>query len=150
LLLIEYRQGKPIKEPVHSEEIGNDTCRLLYSPGLVQGIAAGDVFRMIDGDGAFEVIRRGGNLCIQIFSEQPVAPFRAELTERVSRLGGSLDGAIERGLVFTVPVSAGFPAVEAVFKEWVAQHPGWEWYFGNVYDPRDGVTPLGWWEKQTP
>ena len=45
----------------------------------------------------------------------------------------------------TVPVSAGFPAIEAVFNAWVAEHPGWEWSFGNVYDPADGVTPLGWW-----
>lgn len=145
LLLVEHRQGKPLKEPVHAEEVGPGMYRLFHSPGLVQGIAAGDEFRMVDGDGAFEVIRRGGNLSIQVFSKEPVAPFRAELVERVGQLGGSLDGAIDRGLVFTVPVSVGFRAVEAVFNEWVAEHPGWEWYFGNVYDPVDGVTPLGWW-----
>lgn len=61
------------------------------------------------------------------------------------RLGGALDGAIERGLMFTVPVSAGFRAGEAVHNVGVAEHPGWEWFFGNVYDPKDGVTPLDWW-----
>ena len=146
LLLIEYRQGQPIKEPVHVEEIGDGLFRLLHSPGFVRGIAAGDEFRSVGADGAFEVIRRGGNLAVQVFSAEAVEPLRAELTERVARLGGSLDGAIERGLAFTVPVSAGFPAVEAVFNRWVAEHPGWEWYFGNVYDPVDGVTPLRWWE----
>jgi hypothetical protein len=63
----------------------------------------------------------------------------------VAQLGGSQDGAIERGLAFTIPVSAGFAAVEAVFNAWVAEHAGWEWHYGNVYDPADGVTPLGWW-----
>ena len=145
LLLIEYREGRPLKEPVHAEEVGHGVFRLLDSPGLVQGIAAGDEFRLVGGDGAFEVTRRGGNLAVQVFSTGPVAPHRAELAERVARLGGTLDGAVERGLVFTVPVSAGFPAVEAVFNGWVAERPGWEWYFGNVYDPVDGVTPLGWW-----
>jgi hypothetical protein len=145
LLLIEYRQGQPLKEPVHAEEVAGGVFRLLYSPGLVQGIAAGDEFRLKDDAGAFEVTRRGGNLAVQVFSSEPVAPYQAELVERVARLGGSLDGAIERGLAFTVPVSVGFPAVEAVFNGWVADHPDWEWYYGNVYDPADGITPLGWW-----
>lgn len=148
LLLIEYRQGQPLKEPVHAEEIGGGAYRLLYTPGLVQGIAAGDEFRLVGADGAFEVTRRGGNLAVQVFSQQPVAPLQAELVERVARLGGTLDGAIERGLAFTVPVSAGFPAVESIFDAWVAEHPGWEWYFGNVYDPVDGTTPLGWWNQE--
>lgn len=47
--------------------------------------------------------------------------------------------------MFTIPVATGFRAVEAVFDGWVAEHPGWEWAYGNVYDPADGVTPLGWW-----
>lgn len=115
LLLIEYRDGQPLKEPVHVQVLGPGAYRLLYSPGFVQGIAAGDEFRLPGEDGAFEVTRRGGNLAIQLFSLEPVAPFQAELAEQVQRLGGTLDGAIERGLVFTVPVSAGFPAVETLF-----------------------------------
>jgi hypothetical protein len=145
LLLIEYRKGQPLKEPVHVEVVGHGIFRLRYSPGFVQGIAAGDEFRLLTDDGAFEVTQRSGNLSVQVFSTVPVAPHKAELAQRVARLGGTLDGAIERGLTFTVPLSAGFPAVEAVFNGWVAEHPQWEWYFGNVYDPADGVTPLGWW-----
>jgi hypothetical protein len=145
LLLIEYRRGQPLKEPVHVDQLGGGAYRLLYTPGLVQGIAAGDEFRLIGADGAFEVTRRGGNLAVQVFSQQPVAPLQAELTKRVARLGGRLDGAIECGLAFTVPVSVGFPAVESVFNTWAAEHPGWEWYFGNVYDPADETKPLDWW-----
>jgi hypothetical protein len=145
LLLIEHRHGRPLKEPVHAEPIGGGVYRLLFTPGLVQGIAAGDEFRLVDDDGAFVVTRRGGNLAVQVFSRSSVAPLQAELANRVARLGGRLDGAVERGLAFTVPLSAGFPAVEKLFDAWVAQHPGWEWCFGNVYDPADGATPLGWW-----
>ena len=145
LLLIEYRQGKPLKEPSHVEEIGAGLFRLLASQGLVQGIAAGDEFRLLNDDGAFEVITRGGNLAIQVYSRTPVAPQRDELAAQVQALGGWLDGAIQKGLVFTVPIAAGFPAVEALFNDWAAAHEGWEWYFGNVYDPADGITPLQWW-----
>src|SRR5262249_14281361 len=129
LLLVEYRGGEPVKEPVHAERVGERGFRLLHSPGLVQGTAAGDEVRLVGDDGAFEVTSRAGNLAVRVFSTAPVAPFRAELAERVARLGGWLDGGVERGLVFTVPVAAGFPAIESVFNRWVEDHPGWEWYF---------------------
>ena len=73
---------------------------------------------------------------------------KIELEQQVKRLGGVLDGGIERGLVFTLPVSVGFPVIEDCFNRWVDEHPGWEWYFGNVYDPRDGITPLNWWQPR--
>jgi len=145
LLLIEYRNGKPIREAVHAEQVGPRMFRLLHSPGFVQGIAAGDEFRLTGQDGAFKVTHRSGNLAVQLFSDEPVAPLRGELAERVAQLGGRLDGGFERGLVFSIPVTVGFPAIEAVFDGWVAEHPDWEWSFGNVYDPTDETTPLGWW-----
>jgi hypothetical protein len=114
----------------------------------VQGIAAGDEFRLVDPDGAFEVVRRSGNLAVQVYSRKAVAPVKEELTQAVERLGGNLDGCIERGMVFTIPVRAGFRAIEAVFNKCVADHPEMEWYYGNVYDPRDGKTPLNWWQDQ--
>jgi hypothetical protein len=145
LLLIEYRDGRPLKEPVHAEALGSQRFRLLHSPGFVQGIAAGDEFRLLTEDGAFEVLHRAGNVAVQVFSPEPVASFRAELTQRVESLGGVLDGGIEQGLVFTIPVRVGFRMIEALFNRAAAEHAGLEWYYGNVYDPRDGVTPLNWW-----
>jgi hypothetical protein len=146
LLLIEYRQGRPLKEPIHVEALGGERFRLLYSPGFVQGIAAGDVFRLLNEDGDFVVLSRAGNLAVQVFHTEPVEPIKAELTRRVEQLGGVLDGGIERGLVFTLPLRAGFPAVEALFNRLVEEYPGLEWYYGNVYDRNDGVTPLNWWQ----
>ena len=113
----------------------------------MQGVAGGDDIRVLNDDGKFEVVRRGGNLAIQVFANDPVEPLRDELAQQVAKLDGVLDGAIEYGLVFTIPVAAGFQAIESVFNAWVDQHPGWEWYYGNVYDPSDGVTPLNWWNS---
>jgi hypothetical protein len=148
LLLADLVEDKPLKEPVHVEDVGEGRFRLLYSPGLVQGMAAGDEFRLLDDDGRFAVLRRAGNLALQVFSSAPMGELRDELAARVGRLGGTLDGSVERGVVFTVPLAAGFAAIEAVFNQWIAEHPGWEWYYGNVYSTADGVTPLNWWLPQ--
>ena len=145
LLLVDVVNGKPVKEPVHVADLGGGRFRLLYSPGLVQGIAAGDEFRLRDDEGRFDVRSRAGNLAVQVFSPDPIGELRAELAARVLPLNGTLDGAIEQGLAFTVPLAAGFAAIEAVFNRWIEEHPGWEWYYGNVYSSADGVTPLNWW-----
>jgi hypothetical protein len=147
-LLVDYRDGKPSVEPVHAVELSDGRFRLLYSPGFVQGIAAGDEFRLLDEPGAFEVTRRSGNVAVQVFGSEPLAPLAEGLVRGVAELGGVLDGQIERGMVFTIPVVAGFPAIEAVFNEFVSSHPKTEWLFGNVYDPTDGVTPLNWWVQE--
>ena len=143
-LLIERKNGEARREPLHAERLSNGNYLLSFSPGFVQGIAAGDEFRVLDEDGAFEVVKRGGNLAVQIYSSVPVEPYREKLEQRVAMLGGTLDGSIERGLVFTLPVTAGFDRVEALFEEFVAEHPMTEWIYGNVYDPIDGKA-LNWW-----
>src|SRR5436190_7961017 len=107
LLFVDRVNGQPAKEPVHVAELGEGRFRLLYAPGLVQGIAAGDEFRLRDEDGRFEVLSRSGNLAVQVFSPAPVGELRTELASRVSRLGGTLDGAIEQGSAFTVPFAVG-------------------------------------------
>jgi hypothetical protein len=146
LLLIEHADGRAVREPVQVEVLGGGLYRLRYSPGFVRGIAAGDEFRLVDGEeGAFEVVRRAGNVAVQVYCAEPVAACRAELAALAAAAGGVLDGGIERGLVFTFPVSVGFGAIERVFDSWVRSHVGWEWQYGNVYDPVDRVTPLNWW-----
>ena len=147
-LLIEYRRGQPLRETVHVEEKGGGFYRLLYSPGFAQGIAAGDEFRLLGNDGAFEVTRRSGNLAVQVFTDVPVSTLEPELTRQVEQLGGRRDGGIERGAVFTIPLEVGFSAVEALFDQLVSEQSGagFTWAYGNVYDAVDGTTPLGWWE----
>lgn len=136
--------GTPVFEELHVEELGPGLFALLQSPGLVLGVAAGDVLEVADRR-IQSVLSRGNNLSIQIFpGTAGIAAERAATTE-IAGLGGWLDGKSEHQLVYTIPVSVGFPAVEAVLDKLAALHPPLEWYFGNVYDPRDGVTPLNWW-----
>jgi Domain of unknown function (DUF4265) len=123
-LLVEYWDGKLSVKPVHAVELGEGRFRLLHSPGFVEGIAAGDEFRVLDGHGAFEVTRRSGNIAVQAFGSDPLAPLAEGLARRVLELAGVLDGQIERGMVFTIPVAAGFPAIESVFNAFVSSYPG--------------------------
>jgi len=133
-------------EPVHVEVLDGGRYRLLHSPGFVTGVAAGDEIELLDKAGHFRVLRRGGNLAVQIFSREPVQPFRDELAAGVrTRLSGTLDGGIEHGLVFTIPLSTGFGAIEEFFDTFVQTHTETEWLYGNVYDPDTG-SPLGWWD----
>jgi len=145
-LLIEYKNGIARKESVHAEHLGDGLYKLKHSPGFVLGIAAGDTFRIINDDGRFEVLVRGGNLCVQIFSHKPIVNCLSELETEIQKMHGVLDGSISNGAVFTIPVSAGFEVIENTFNEFVSSHTGMEWFYGNVYDPIDGETPLNWWK----
>ena len=105
---------------------------------------------MIDHDpetNAYTIVLRGGNLSIQVIYPRPETVTEVDrLAEELAALGGVVDGRARRETVFTVPVSAGFPAIERVMERFMARNPDVEWYYGNVFDPRDGVTPLNWWE----
>jgi hypothetical protein len=134
-------------QAVPVEALGNDRFRVLCSPGLVEGIAAEDVIRITDErTGRFEVVERGGNVSIKVMGPSSVEKLREQLERELAPLGGWCDGGVEIAAVFTVPVRAGFPAIESVLKAVAASCPGFVWYFGNVYSEEDGVTPLEWWK----
>jgi hypothetical protein len=143
-LLVEYRGGKPVHEEVHVEHEGQARYRLLQSPGLVLGIAAGDVFTANE-DGSFTVVRRAGNVSLQIFVEDNQDDLEQFASREFKKIGGYLDGRADKVLVYTVPVKSGFPAMEKVASMLQERFPKIEWGYGNVYDPADGVTPLNWW-----
>ncbi|WP_159041687.1 DUF4265 domain-containing protein [Streptomyces aureus] len=139
--------GAPVFETLPARSVGLGGYELMGSPGMVEGCAAGDVLK-IDSDGLFQIERRGPNLCIQAFGRPP---FAAESVDSLSRAFAPLAGLVEapadrRFLVVTVPVDAGFPAVEAVMETWAPSVSGLlEWGFGNVFGP-DGE-PLNWWQE---
>jgi len=145
-------QGDPVLEAVPAVPTGEpSTFRLTATPGLVNGTAAADVVH-VEADGAFNVVRRGGNLAVQVYARDLADDVYGPLEAEVRLLGGYLDGGGDGRdggsvRVFTVPVAAGFPAVEAAFNSFVKQHPDAEWYYGNVYEPGDGITPLNWWPR---
>jgi hypothetical protein len=145
------RESRPSVEVVEAERLGPKQYRLLYSPGVVEGVAKDDVIELSDADPkGFTVVSRSGNLCVWFyFKETGVnrGPDGDRVRAAVEHFGGVCDGGGNRHLVFSIPVSFGFPAVELLFNEFVEQYPGSSWLFGNVYDPWNGFLPLGWWEK---
>ena len=119
--------------------------RVIFSPGLVYGIAAEDEIE-VWGEGEFKVTRRGGNLAVRVFSEQPIRGICDRLIERVSsELGGRMDGEPKNVMAFTGPVSATFSAVEAVFEAFANRISSVVWEYWNVYDQEGN--PLNWWAR---
>ena len=140
--------GEDVREAVTVKRVTKDWFEVTHSPGLVLGIAAGDVIKLHTADtGSFDVVQRGQNLCIQIFKGEPFSKSqRDQFARRMQEIQGRLDAESANELVFTVPVRLGFAAVESLLNSLVSDCQDCRWYFGNVYDPTDGVTPLSWWE----
>lgn len=139
--------GTEVMEEVVVESVGENEFLLLQSPGLALGLAAGDIFR-ISGKKRFEVVRRGGNVSIQIFHREEPHGFVEVASPMIFSLGGRLDGRSEKQVVYTIPVSVGFSAMESTLNALKSRYPSVNWYYGNVYDENDGVTPLNWWEDR--
>jgi hypothetical protein len=136
--------GTPFYESVLVEPRGERRYRVLASPGLLEGVAAGDEIELTDEEPGYRVLARGGNVCVQFHWDGDIQRCERELLPKIEALGGWIDGGTSRLIVFTIPASAGFPAIEAVFATVAADYPGCAWLYGNVYDPVDG-TPLNWW-----
>jgi len=143
------RQGE---ESLPVAVVGAGRYRLLASPGFVEGLAAGDEFELSpNASQGYRVLTRGGNLCIWIYFPREVdadSPEAADLSRTVSTLAGRLDGGWSRMLVLTVPLVAGWAAIEASMNAAVERLGASSWLYGNVYDPIDGITPLRWWESK--
>lgn len=112
---------------------------------MADGLAVGDVFRVDQETRRPIVEERSGNLTVWLYPGEATEAARGLATD-AEVLGGRLEGAAlaDRVFIFTLPVDATFPAIERIFNQFVDDHPGSEWLFGNVYAD-DGVTPLGWW-----
>ena len=136
-------------EELPVEILGAATYRLICSPGFVYGLAGGDEFLLApDTPLGYTIVRRAGNVCVWFFfaeRQHEHAPALQQLRARVETLGGHLDGGSGRMVIFTLPVTVGFPTIEQIFEQAVQQHSGATWMYSNVYDPGDGQTPLNWW-----
>jgi hypothetical protein len=144
--------GPPAVESLPVEDLRNGRFRLLHSPGMVEGLAAGDVFELVtESPLGFRVISRGGNLVVWVFFQK-----RGEnrgrgvddLIHQVSQMGGVVDGYGITSLILTIPVSAGFARIGQLMDMFVGKVAGSTWMYGNVYEPADGVTPLNWWNSE--
>jgi len=140
--------GEPVFESLEVELIEENPhhARLMKSPVLTRNLAAGDTIKLINPDTAeYELVARSGNLSIRVFGRDDLVQLEQILTPKIEKLGGALDTQTDRALVFSIHVSIGFSAIEEVLDECCEEYPETVWYYGNVYDPEDGVTPLEWW-----
>lgn len=113
LLRVGQRDGKPQFEPVHVEGAGEGNLKLLYSPGLAYEVAAGDTIR-VDDAGNYEILGRGGNLAVRLYSKHLTDDVLAVLQEEFAALGGTLDGQVLNAVVFTVPAPDNIPKVQEI------------------------------------
>ncbi len=145
---------RPGVEQVPARRASGSEWELLRSPLYAMGAAAGDVIRVTNHDtGEFEVVVRGGNVCVHFYLVESDADdleatvkVARELSREVQALGGAMDAHTPGLIAFTLPVAVGFPTIERVFADAAERHRGAEWQYSNVYHPATGA-PLGWWEQ---
>ena len=137
--------GTPVVERLQVRTLEDDSCQLVRSPAFVKGIAAGDTIKLNSDDQSFELIKRSGNLSIRIFAREGIEAISNELSPKIEKLGGEQDLENERMLVYSIHVSCGFKTIEELLDDYVDEDEGSMWMYGNVYDPKDGITPLNWW-----
>ncbi len=141
-------EGEPVFESLEVElvEDSEDEVRLLRSPLLARNLAAGDKLKVINPSSAeYALLRRSGNLSIRVFRLHQLDLLAEKLTAKIEKLGGSLDNQTDRALVYSIHFSIGFQAIEELLGLVCKDYPDTVWYYGNVYDPEDGTTPLEWW-----
>jgi len=140
--------GQPVFENliVTIVDANDYQVQLTQSPLLVRNLAAGDKIKLIDPASAnYELLQRSGNLAIRVFRKHQLDALEEFLTPAMEKLDAVLDVHSERALVYSIHYSIGFSTIEEVLNQASAAFPDTVWYYGNVYDPDDGTTPLEWW-----
>ncbi|WP_137940516.1 DUF4265 domain-containing protein [Chitinivorax sp. B] len=140
-------------ELVPAQHLGDGNWLVLRSPLYALQLAAGDTIRIVNNEvGTFEVVSRGGNVAVQFYlseneldDPQATTSVANRITPKVVELGGRLDGQTMGLMVYTIPVEAGFPAIENIFAMAIDEFPGAQWQYTNIYDMTTGE-PLCWWE----
>ena len=139
---------EPVFESLEVEFMGNwpQHVRLMKSPLLTKNLAAGDILRLLNPNTTeYELIKRSGNLCLRFFGKRQLNELEESLSSKLEKLGGCLDLQTPYALVYTIHVSIGFQTIEKTIDTVCKDYPEVVWYYGNVYDPEDGRTPLEWW-----
>jgi hypothetical protein len=139
-------------EQVPARPIGENEWELVRSPLYATEVAAGDVIRISNREtGEFEVVTRGGNVCVQFYlgeTDADNSQMTIEVAKTIARdieaFGGVMDAYTPGLIAFTIPVHVGFPAIEAVFLAAADRYHG-QWQYANVYDSTTGES-LGWWK----
>lgn len=150
-LFVDVCDGKPVYEMVPSRKIGPNHYLLLASPGFATGVASGDEIEFVPSEKTgYRVVKRSGNICVQLFLNKCEQHERLMIADIVRAIGGWLDGGkdslgIGSLLIFTIPISKGFGAIEQAMSQITERFDVDRWMYGNVYNTADGTTPLNWW-----
>jgi len=139
--------GQDVAEQIRVQLTDKKTYRLVQSPAFVPGLASGDEISFDAKDNSFELLTHSGNLAIRVFAKMHIDTIKDDLCAQLEKLGGELDFANDRMLIFSIHVSCGFTEIEKILNRRVGEHTQSAWFYGNVYDPKDGVTPLNWWQN---
>ncbi|MDP1756292.1 MAG: DUF4265 domain-containing protein [Pseudohongiella sp.] len=142
------KQGEAMVEQVNALviDVKRKEFRIEKSPAFVRGLAADDrISYPTDDKAGWELLEHSGNLCIRVFSKLNTDDLDQMLTPELELIDGKLDVKSPRILVYTIHVSIGFQKIEDTLNKVLAGFPDTVWYYGNVYDADDGVTPLNWW-----
>ncbi len=133
-------------EAVPARRLSDSTWELLNSPLYAMDAAAGDVVKIVDEEsGSFEILKRGGNVCVQVYlgeldadDSEATTRLAENLLRLLSPLGGRVAGVTPGLVSFTVPARSGLSAIEAVFNHAADLSKGAQWQYANVYDPATG------------
>ena len=136
--------GNPVAERLQVIVNEDNSCQLVKSPAFIKGIASGDVIKLEQGTQDFTLLKRSGNLSIRVFCRDDSSELVDELSPPLEKLGAELDIETPRMLVYSIHVSCGFQQIEKILNSVVSDDV--MWVYGNVYDPKDGQTPLNWWQ----
>lgn len=142
------RTGNPVLEKLPAEKLDNGVYKIRRSPLFVRNLARDDLIKLDKRDNTrFTVSERSGQLAIRFFRKSDIAEVEQWLTPQVEKLDGRHDLSTEHGLVYSMHVNLGFSEVEQLMDNATSQFSESVWYYGNVYDPEDGMTPLLWWNE---
>ncbi len=123
-----------------------DHYELKKTSMLVRGLGKGDIICVDQNQTSkYKVAKRSGNLAVRVFRKTDIEVLESSLTPQVEMHEGTLDIQTNRALSYSLHVNLGFAEIEALFDNAMAAYPDSVWYYGNVYDPADGVSPLNWW-----
>ena len=141
-------EGEPIFESLSVTVVDEKQAlvSLLRSPLFARNLASGDRVKVLNSATAeYQLEERSGNLSIRVFCKEDINPLAESLTPALEKIDGTLDLQHERALVYSIHYSIGFPEIEDTLNDALEDYPYAVWYYGNVYDPEDGATPIGWW-----
>ena len=139
-------------EYVPACQLSDDTWELLNSPLYAIGLASGDIIKVTNPEsGSFEILKRGGNICIQFYMGATHANDLAvtrkvaeEIETQIHSIEGKVDGVTAGLISCTLTVEVGFQLIESIFEALVHESVGAQWQYANVYDFKTGE-PLNWW-----